>query len=47
MHKALLLSVLTGLSTISRVDHVTAQTRELECTKVVIPQVIARGEVAT
>ena len=32
-----------GISTISRVDHSTAQTRELACTKVVLPQVIGRG----
>lgn len=32
-----------GISTISRVDHATAQTRELACTKVVLPQVIGRG----
>jgi hypothetical protein len=31
-----------GISTISRHDHHVAQTRELECTKVVVPQVIAR-----
>ena len=32
-----------GISTVARPDHVIAQTRELECTKVVILQVIARG----
>ena len=32
-----------GISTISRREHSTAQTRELQCTKAVIPQVIARG----
>ena len=29
-----------GYSTKSRVDHLTAQTRELECTKEVLPSVI-------
>ena len=33
-----------GISTISRADHATAQTRELACTKVVLPQVIDRGQ---
>ena len=32
-----------GISTISRPDHPTAQTKELQCTKVVLPQVLARG----
>ncbi|XP_064383612.1 uncharacterized protein LOC135332186 isoform X1 [Halichondria panicea] len=32
-----------GISTISRTEHSVAQTRELQCTKVVLPQVIARG----
>ena len=35
---------IVGISTISRSEHVTAQTRELACTKEVIPQVIARGK---
>ena len=34
-----------GITTRSRADHSTAQTRELECTKVVLPEVIARGKV--
>ena len=34
-----------GISTLSRSDYLTAQTQELQCTKVVIPQVIARGVV--
>ena len=34
---------IVGISTISRGEHHVAQTRELECTKVVVPQVIARG----
>ena len=38
---------IVGLCTISRVDHSTAQTRELECTKVVIPQVIYQGNQCT
>ena len=29
-----------GISTLSREDHSIAQTRELECTKVVLPRVI-------
>ena len=33
-----------GISTISRADHGIAQTRELACTKVVLPQVTARGQ---
>ena len=32
-----------GISTIARTEHNVAQTREVACTKVVIPQVIARG----
>ena len=32
-----------GLSTLSRKEHSVAQTREFECTKVVVPQVQARG----
>ena len=32
-----------GISTISRAEHSVAQTREQACTKVVIPQVQARG----
>lgn len=35
---------IVGISTLSRSDHSTAQTRELACTKVVIPQVCDRGE---
>ena len=31
-----------GISTISRAEHSVAQTKELACTKVVIPQVQAR-----
>ena len=31
---------IVGISTISRAAHATAQTRELACTKVVLPQVI-------
>ncbi len=29
--------------TLSRKDHICAQTRELACTKLVLPQVLARG----
>ena len=32
-----------AISTISRADHGIAQTRELACTKVVVPQAVARG----
>ena len=32
-----------GVSTVSRKEHSTAQTRELECTKRVLPQVQRRG----
>ena len=34
---------IVGISTISRAAHATAQTRELACTKDVLPQVIDRG----
>ena len=34
---------IVGLSTIARTEHSVAQTRELECTKVVVPQVMDRG----
>ena len=34
---------IVGISTISREQHLVAQNRELECTKVVLPQVMARG----
>ena len=33
-----------GISTMSRTDHSIAQTRELVCTKIVVPQVVARGK---
>ena len=33
-----------GISTISRKEQVTAETREFECTKMVIPQVQCRGK---
>lgn len=32
-----------GVSTLSRLDHSSAQTREVECTRQVLPQVIGRG----
>ena len=32
-----------GITTLSRKQHSVAQTRELSCTKEVLPQVIARG----
>ena len=32
-----------GITTLSRADHLTAQTREYHCTCNVIPQVLARG----
>ncbi len=35
---------IVGISTLSRTDHAVAQTREFQCTTVVLPQVIARGE---
>lgn len=34
---------IVGITTLSRDDHMTAQTREYECTRYVLPQVIARG----
>ena len=34
----------SGISTVSRTDHSIAQTRELVCTKIVVPQVVARGK---
>ena len=33
-----------GVSTISRLEHATAQTREVQCTRQVLPDVIERGE---
>ena len=33
-----------GVCTVSREEHTIAQTRELECTKIVLPEVISRGE---
>ena len=35
---------IVGVSTVSRHDHGIAQTRELVCTKYVVPQAIARGK---
>ncbi len=35
---------IVAISTVSRSDHGCAQTRELACTKIVIPQAIARGK---
>ena len=35
---------IVGISTISRECHTTAQTRLLECTRKVIPEVTGRGE---
>ena len=35
---------IVGLSTINRTEHSVAQTRELQCTKAVLPQVISRGK---
>ena len=35
---------IVGISTISRTVHSVAQTRELACTKIVLPQVIDRGK---
>ena len=32
-----------GITTLSRADHLTAQTREYHCTRDVLPQVLARG----
>ena len=32
-----------GISTVSREQHVIAQTRELVCTKALLPEVISRG----
>ncbi|KAL5484441.1 hypothetical protein EMCRGX_G020946, partial [Ephydatia muelleri] len=34
---------IVGISTLSRQQHRVAQTREVACTKIVLPQVIARG----
>jgi hypothetical protein len=34
---------IVGIATVSRPEHRIAQTRELACTKIVLPQVIARG----
>ena len=32
-----------GISTVSRKEHASAQTREVQCTKLVLPEVIQRG----
>ena len=34
---------IVGLSTVSRKEHVCAQTREVACTKIVLPEVIDKG----
>jgi hypothetical protein len=34
---------IVGIATVSRTEHRVAQTRELECTRRVLPQVIQRG----
>ena len=34
---------IVGIATLSRPEHRVAQTREVACTKIVLPQVIARG----
>ena len=34
---------IVGISTISRAEHSVPQTREVACTKEVLPQVISRG----
>ena len=36
-------SKVVGICTVSREQHTIAQTRELECTKIVLPEVISRG----
>ena len=36
-------SKIVGICTVSREQHTIAQTRELECTKIVIPEVISPG----
>ena len=35
---------MVAISTVARPDHVIAQTRELACTKKVLPNVIAKGK---
>ena len=35
---------IVAISTVARPDHVIAQTRELACTKKVLPNVIAKGK---
>ena len=35
---------IVGIATVSRQEHRVAQTRELECTKRVLPQVLKRGK---
>lgn len=34
---------IVAISTVSRTDHGVAQTREFQCTKIAVPQAIARG----
>ena len=38
---------IVGITTLSRDDHITAQTREYECTRHVLPQVLARGIISS
>ena len=37
---------IVGITTLSRDDHITTQTREYECTRYVLPQVLARGTIS-
>ncbi len=34
---------IVGCSTVSRKEHICAQTREVACTKIVLPEVIDKG----
>ena len=36
---------IVGISSLSQPNHGAAQSREYQCTQVVLPQVIARGEI--
>ena len=45
LHSLFSTHTVVGITTLSRADHLTAQTREYECTRHVLPQVIARGTV--
>lgn len=38
---------IVGISTLSRADHGAAQSREYQCTRVLLPQVLSRGKITS